>query len=272
MAAIMCMAIIWAMVEKVQASAVMLCLCRRCPDGTFALPGASECTPCPAGTFTNNFEDLDHNGYTKDDPALSLCYQCPVGYYTPRPGMARCLPCTAGYVSRALRSTQCTACPKGTLSMERIGANADADLQAVSDAVIAGDDFDEGANTPWLDTQMSAQATCSLVPQGAVHMGQAWFSGLPSRTHGLQAKTMLDTHATMACSERAHDKQQHTSGTYLQKAALITHRQAQPSRCLCRKRPACWTLLACAAILLTALACNCWPLPAVAGCCFRLLR
>lgn len=143
-------------------------LCRRCPDGTYARPGASECTACPAGTFRNSFEDLDNNGYTKDAAGVSLCYQCPVGYYTPRVGMARCLPCAAGYVAKALRSTDCTACPKGKFSMERIGANADADLLAMSDVAIAGDDFDSSVNTPWLDTQMSAQASCSLVPQGAV--------------------------------------------------------------------------------------------------------
>lgn len=141
--------------------------CRRCPDGSYSRPGASECTPCPGGTFRNNFEDLDNNGYTKDDASVSLCYQCPVGYFAPREGLTRCRPCAAGHVAPALRSTKCTACSRGTFSMERISENADVDGRTLSDTAIAGDDFG-AANTPWLDTQMAGQATCSPVPQGVL--------------------------------------------------------------------------------------------------------
>nr|PIL98000.1 GCC2 and GCC3 domain-containing protein [Toxoplasma gondii COUG] len=70
-----------------------------CPPGYYCLEGASEPTPCPAGTF-------------RDQPggeALDGCSPCPHGTFQRFPGMASCTKCGEHAVSeKSVGSTTCT--------------------------------------------------------------------------------------------------------------------------------------------------------------------
>ena len=93
----------------------------RCPAGTYSLGGASECVPCPKGTYqyssgasyciacdgvTN--KETGATSCTKNNPQIgctagafwngTACSQCPFGYYCPG-GVAEPVQCSGDYVS-----------------------------------------------------------------------------------------------------------------------------------------------------------------------------
>lgn len=73
-------------------------LCQQCNPGTYAGYGATSCTPCQAGTFTNV------SGSTS-------CTPCSAGSFS-KSGATSCTQCSAGTVS-ASRANMCTSCTPG---------------------------------------------------------------------------------------------------------------------------------------------------------------
>ena len=59
-----------------------------CGDNTYSDAGASECTPCPAGTGNSGGTLADHAG-------VASCNKCLAGYYIN--GAGQCVPCDVGY-------------------------------------------------------------------------------------------------------------------------------------------------------------------------------
>lgn len=73
-------------------------MCKFCPRGTVAKPGATKCEKCPPGTFSRRFFQRD-------------CLKCPPGFTSNGPGASRCRPVGS------------TKCPKGSFE----NANGDCD-------------------------------------------------------------------------------------------------------------------------------------------------
>eukprot|EP00667_Euglena_gracilis_P004077 EG_transcript_4091 len=72
--------------------------CRDCPAGTYAYNAdqTSECRPCPAGMYAL--------------PGATNCTACPVGTYNAQPAQGQCLPCTAGSIAPNAASLACSVC------------------------------------------------------------------------------------------------------------------------------------------------------------------
>ena len=79
-----------------------------CPAGTYSAAGASECLPCPEGTYG-------------DEAAASECISCPVGTYSGVVGCSSgngcsCQLCPAGTYQDQEGKSSCTSCPWGEMS------------------------------------------------------------------------------------------------------------------------------------------------------------
>ena len=83
--------------------------CNMCFPGYYSLPGASQCTPCPIGTFCSS------NGIS-----ISDCIQCPMGTYNNITGQYKCTMCPNGTMNNMTNSiniNSCITCPPGAYSM-----------------------------------------------------------------------------------------------------------------------------------------------------------
>lgn len=88
-------------------------LCMHCTNGYYSAKlGASECTPCPSGSYSNVIGSYDPLN----------CIACPSGTYSPLSGASSnksCTPCGPGYYSTiqgAPSSNNCTMCKAGFYS------------------------------------------------------------------------------------------------------------------------------------------------------------
>jgi hypothetical protein len=71
-----------------------------CNPGTFSRAGATVCSACPAGTFSDQV-GLDGN---------SECKPCAIGKFQPNPGQKSCTDCPQSAVAPSAGSTICEAC------------------------------------------------------------------------------------------------------------------------------------------------------------------
>ncbi|KAG2496095.1 hypothetical protein HYH03_005698 [Edaphochlamys debaryana] len=106
--------------------------CQPCPDGLFALFGASACAACPPGRYVpmskadapspeyvGDCIDCAANTYS-DEPDSRTCMACPAGT-TSKPGSKACDPCPAGsYLMQedSWDPVTCEPCPAGSYSMQ----------------------------------------------------------------------------------------------------------------------------------------------------------
>ncbi len=90
--------------------ATTIAACHPCNAGTFSVAGASFCSACPKGTYSN-------------DTNASFCTICAAGFFSYNIGSTvnSCGVCPAGWISRD-GATQCTACAQGTFSSSK-GSN-----------------------------------------------------------------------------------------------------------------------------------------------------
>ena len=80
--------------------------CRNCTAGLYSTPFAEQCSPCQAGTFTN-------------DNGTATCFNCPKGTYTFSSGAVACTHCESGKSSiteGADTPLACVNCEPGTYS------------------------------------------------------------------------------------------------------------------------------------------------------------
>ncbi|CAH2299635.1 Hypothetical predicted protein [Pelobates cultripes] len=76
----------------------------------------TQCTACPAGTFSSNDTEpcvCCRSGFCLDS---SGCFPCSAGFYQPQPSQLTCLPCPEGFYSNTNQSTMCQSCPAGYYS------------------------------------------------------------------------------------------------------------------------------------------------------------
>ena len=71
-----------------------------CPSGSYAPPGASSCTLCSPGKYSNA-------------PGAAACTDCDINSYNSIEGATECSICDDGSISTA-GSTNCTECPANT--------------------------------------------------------------------------------------------------------------------------------------------------------------
>jgi hypothetical protein len=110
-----CNAGYFANVDGAESSAV----CMSCRTGSFSLPGASECTLCPMGTysFQNASSECSICSPGKFLPLVgantsSLCEPCGYGQYS-SDAASTCLDCMFGTFSDRIASTSCRLCSSG---------------------------------------------------------------------------------------------------------------------------------------------------------------
>jgi len=103
-------------------------LCSACPNNTFTYSigaknvsecvsesvlicslgwyrNATECVPCPTGTFATGTGD-----------SVLLCEACPIGYFSNVTGSTSCSQCTAGYFTNTTGASLCASCAPGSFS------------------------------------------------------------------------------------------------------------------------------------------------------------
>jgi hypothetical protein len=74
-----------------------------CDNGTFSRAGATECSPCPAGTFSDQL--VLANGKFNTE-----CKPCAIGKFQNKPGQSSCTDCPQSAVAPSAGSTICEAC------------------------------------------------------------------------------------------------------------------------------------------------------------------
>ena len=90
--------------------------CAQCPVSTFKSDeGTQECTPCPAGAYSNS----DYTLCTQCPPGSiktqnQTCFQCPEGT-EPTVSKAACQPCKEGAYRSILTTSICAKCPTGSI-------------------------------------------------------------------------------------------------------------------------------------------------------------
>ena len=92
--------------------------CRRCQDGSWSDPGASECNACLAGTIPVG-SGCSHCDIGERYEGPGVCSPCPPGSYNDELGQLECLPCPPGTASAtegAAAADACQACLPGTFS------------------------------------------------------------------------------------------------------------------------------------------------------------
>ena len=77
-------------------------MCKTCGAGLYSNVGASSCTQCPIGSYS-------------DTPGSGSCTTCPTGSFTSYSGASVCTQCVAGYYSSG-GAEPCTSCPTGSYS------------------------------------------------------------------------------------------------------------------------------------------------------------
>ena len=77
-----------------------------CLAGTELLEGATECSPCSAGSYKAEATE----GWSTQPP----CLPCEAGRFTRTAGNAACEVCPAGTIATSEASTRCTKCASGT--------------------------------------------------------------------------------------------------------------------------------------------------------------
>jgi len=76
--------------------------------GSFSGAGASNCTPCLAGTYSD----------TTGASSISVCMPCLAGSFSPM-GAVDCTHCSPGTYSKTSSASECLTCPPGTSSPEQ---------------------------------------------------------------------------------------------------------------------------------------------------------
>lgn len=103
--------------------------CFPCAKGTYnSIPGASQCSKCPPGTFSDTSAAVSlasctpcpiaTYGNMSGAYALSACSDCPPGTNSSLLGAAECAPCRAGSYAEGHRREQCELCRAGTFGQQ----------------------------------------------------------------------------------------------------------------------------------------------------------
>ena len=97
---------------------------------------STECTHCPAGTFSDNRDVLICTpctaGLASATSRALACSLCPAGYFARNEGSLVCAPCPSGTSASASGSTTCALCAQGTTTVAT-GASAECN---VTDTVV----------------------------------------------------------------------------------------------------------------------------------------
>lgn len=129
-----------------------------CGPGYYSQAGASVCSSCPAGAYTNN------NG-------LTVCSDCASGTYSPTPGSALCSVCDFGTYSSKIRSTVCNLCNTGSYTTTK-GATACLQCSPGSYSMSTLDTSCKACNAGTYASKLSS-TECASCPTGS-------FSSAPS--------------------------------------------------------------------------------------------
>ena len=127
-----------------------------CPAGTWSAPGATQCTLCPAGTYSVAI------GATSQ----STCLPCPAGTWSGTAGVTSCTPCQSGtYSTTTGRTTACsslckTSCSTGQYMTAVCSAWADMQCSTCSTPT-SGQQYTTAVCGTTTDTQFGTFPVCN---------------------------------------------------------------------------------------------------------------
>jgi len=134
-----------------------------CPPGRF-LQG-TDCTPCPAGSISTNFNS-------------AVCSACGTGHFAHEIGLSECAFCPRDTFASAEGSSHCEACPTGFTSGEGYDACIETVVEGVASSLVLAVEVTEADTPEFRDLFIFELAACLGIPIlriliTAIHPGSA---------------------------------------------------------------------------------------------------